>query len=192
VVLLHNIKINSWKNMKLKIFLLVLMVFSNSVYANLYDDAMALYDNKNFKSALNEFEPLAYIGNSKAQNMAGYMYHHGEGVKKDLNKATKFYGMAAENGSALSQYNLGVLYNDRLKNGKLALYWFTKAEQSGDKDSARHLMYLYIDGNIGVDKNLVKAKYWAKKAYKSGRANEDSFQKSIVDMYWKENELWKY
>jgi len=178
--------------MKQKIFLFLFVILSNSVYANLYDDAMELYDNQNFKAALNEFEPLAYIGNSKAQNMAGYMYHHGEGVKKDFNKAAKFYGMAAENGTALSQYNLGVLYNDRLKNGKLALYWFTKAERSGDKDSARHLMYLYIDGDIGVDKDLSKAKYWAEKAYKNGRASENVYSKKVIDMYWEENELWKY
>jgi TPR repeat protein len=179
-------------NMKLKTILFTLLIITGNAYANLYDDAMTLYDNKNYKAALNEFEPLAYIGNRKAQNMTGYMYHHGEGVKKDFNKATKFYGMAAENGAALSQYNLGVLYNDRLKNGKLALYWFTKAEQNGDKDSARHLMYLYIDGDIGVDKDLSKAKYWAQKAYKNGRASESTFSKKIIDMYWKENELWKH
>jgi len=136
--------------------------------------------------------PLAYIGNSKAQNMVGYMYHHGEGVQRDYNKATKFYGMAAENGTALSQYNLGVLYNDRLKNGKLALYWFTKAVESGDPDSARQLMYLFIDGDTGVDKDLSKAKYWAERAYKEGRASESSYFKATIDMYWKENELWKY
>jgi hypothetical protein len=124
--------------------------------------------------------------------MVGYMYHHGEGVQRDYNKATKFYGMAAENGTALSQYNLGVLYNDRLKNGKLALYWFTKAVESGDPDSARQLMYLFIDGDTGVDKDLSKAKYWAERAYKEGRASESSYFKATIDMYWKENELWKY
>jgi len=175
--------------MKLNIFLFLFVILSNSVYANLYDDAMELYNNQNFKAALNEFEPLAYIGNSKAQNMAGYMYHHGEGTKVNLNKAVEFYGMAAENGTALSQYNLGVLYRDTIKNNRLAEYWYSKSANQGDEDAIRNLVYMYTSGESDFKKDFSKARFWIELARKKGISSHTSI---TFDRIWKKNKLWKF
>ena len=40
------------------------------------------------------------------------MYFNGEGVPKDLKEAAKWYRLAAEQGLASAQYNLGLMYAD--------------------------------------------------------------------------------
>ena len=38
------------------------------------------------------------------------MYEHGEGVPKDEAEAVKWYRLAAEQGLAMAQFNLGITY----------------------------------------------------------------------------------
>ena len=45
------------------------------------------------------------------------MYEHGEGVPQDYAEAVRWYRLAADQGYASAQYNLGVMYN----NGKASL-----------------------------------------------------------------------
>ena len=57
----------------------------------------------------------------------GTMYHHGEGVAQNYDEAVKLYRMAADQGYAGAQYNLGVMYASSwglatpLPNGQVAL-----------------------------------------------------------------------
>ena len=45
-----------------------------------------------------------------AQNNLALMYVQGRGVPKDVMKAFKLFRLAAEQGHATAQYNLGVMY----------------------------------------------------------------------------------
>jgi hypothetical protein len=64
------------------------------------------------------------------------MYDYGEGVEQNYWMAEKWYTLAAKQGDADAQYNLGVMYHKGqgpLENHKPALKWFTlAAEQSED------------------------------------------------------------
>ena len=65
------------------------------------------------------------------------MYRKGEGVPQDDKTAVKWWTLAAEQGYALAQYNLGVMY--RYGEGVLQDYvyahmWFDITASNGDED----------------------------------------------------------
>jgi TPR repeat protein len=39
------------------------------------------------------------------------MYYYGEGVSQDINEAAKWFRLAAEQGYAKAEYNLGLMYD---------------------------------------------------------------------------------
>jgi TPR repeat protein len=67
------------------------------------------------------------------------MYFQGDGVLEDHRTAAKYFTLAAEQGDADSQYNLGQMYREGKvlpQNDKTALSWFarswyTKAAEQG-------------------------------------------------------------
>jgi TPR repeat protein len=69
------------------------------------------YRAEDYKTALQEFLPLAEQGVALAQGFLGYMYSTGQGVPQDYAKAVKWYRLAAEQGIAKAQTNLGVMYD---------------------------------------------------------------------------------
>ena len=56
---------------------------------------------------LKEWKPLAEAGDSVAQYNLGQMYRTGDGVIEDYAEALNWYRLAAEQGCAKSQTNLG-------------------------------------------------------------------------------------
>ena len=63
-------------------------------------------------------------------------------MKKDQKKAVEWYTMAAEQGDAAAQYNLGLCYANGhgvKKNIETAVEWFNKAANQGDSDAIRAL-----------------------------------------------------
>ena len=83
---------------------------------------------------------------------------NGQGVPKDLSQATKLFRMAANQGHAKAQYNLGLCY----ANGTglaidmvQAASWYLKAAEQGESDAQFHLGVCYGDG-AGVEKNEVE------------------------------------
>jgi hypothetical protein len=73
------------------------------------------------------------------------MYQNGWGVPRDYAEAMKWYRLAAAQGDALAQNNLGVMYRDSLgvpRDLDQALAWFRKGAAGGDaraQQSLRHL-----------------------------------------------------
>jgi hypothetical protein len=69
------------------------------------------------------------------------MYESGQGVPQDYAEAVRWYRLAAEQGHARAQGNLGVMYD----NGQgvpqdivLAHMWFNIASANGDEDATRN------------------------------------------------------
>src|SRR5260221_13511008 len=77
-----------------------------------FEEAAALYDDKDYKSAMEIAGPLATAGDARAMAMMGAMYQKGEGVKTDLDKAIDWYTKAAEAGHTAAQFALGMIYLD--------------------------------------------------------------------------------
>ena len=87
-----------------------------------------------YETARKEFQALADKGDDKAMIDLGVMYHTGEGVKQDYDKAMDWYlkAYAKRNGDALN--NLGVMYRDGLgvaTNAKIAYLLFLAVHMDG-------------------------------------------------------------
>ncbi len=60
-----------------------------------FDKGMQAYDRVDYAAALREWRPLAEKGDAVAQFFLGFMYHQGQGVKRDYAEAVKWYRKAA-------------------------------------------------------------------------------------------------
>ncbi len=141
-----------------------------NVVATLYDNARMAFMFGQFKVAFKAWAPLAEQGYAKAQASLAWMYHTGNGVKRDLPTAFVWYQKAADQGHAIAQNNLAVMYENGLgtrKNTKAAAYWFRESANSGYSFAQYNLGRLYAEG-IGVKKDLEKARYWWRIASRQG------------------------
>lgn len=71
------------------------------------------------------------------------VYEHGRGVRQDLKQAYALYCKAAQQGDALSAYNIGFMYfNGRglPRNPGLAVHWFLTAAAAGDEFARRQAL----------------------------------------------------
>ena len=156
-----------------------------------FKDGFDAFVKGDYKTAFNEFRPLAEQGDLKAQFALGNMYDNGWGVTQNHKAAVKWYRKAAEQGSPAGQFYLGAKYANGtgvLKDYKEAFKWYQKSAKQGLAEAEFRLGLSYILG-VGVLKDLSKAKYWIKKAYenpKVGTTKED------VEKAWNDFELWKY
>jgi TPR repeat protein len=170
-----------------KISLLILSCFVtfSSLYARGYADTEVLDANQHvimFERGVDAFMageydkcddywlPLARAGDPMAARNIALLYHHGKGVRKDLEEAELFYRLAADNGVTEAQTVLGTLLikGDEFKrNLSDAIKYLTAAHQAGDPIAAWNLGLLYENG-IGVDKNLEKAMSLFQLAARSG------------------------
>ena len=77
----------------------------------------------------------------------GRRYEHGEGVRKNTDRAIRLYCKAAKKGDAAAQYYLGYLYaNGRgvKRNDAQAAAWFHQAAKRGDRHARNMLEALGI------------------------------------------------
>ena len=126
------------------IFAFNIMLFSTQpfVLAQDFNKGLAAYEAGDYDSALEEWNPLAEMGNASAQYKLGYMYKTGKGVPLDYGGAVRWYHLAAIQGNASAQSNLGFMY----KTGKgvpqdflQAYMWYEIANISGHKDAEKWL-----------------------------------------------------
>ena len=115
-----------------------------------------------YEVAYKAWLPLADTGYAKAQASIGWMFHTGNGVKKDMQTAATWYRKAADQGHEIAQNNLGVFYEKGLAgpaNTKKAAIWYQMAADQGYSFAQYNLGMLYVEGR-GVAKDLEQAKYW--------------------------------
>jgi TPR repeat protein len=100
------------------------------------------YLKGDYGAALEEWLPLAELGDAEAQYNLGVMYDEGAGVDRDLPLAAQWYRRAAEQGFIDAQTNLGMMYlagqgvpQDRAE----ARDWLQKAAAQGDAEAAELL-----------------------------------------------------
>lgn len=120
-------------------------IAGSSAFAQDFDKAVDAYNAGDYKTAVQQFLPLAEQGNAVAQYNLGVMYDNGRGVLQDYKEAVRWYRLAAEQGYAMAQHNLGVMYakgKGVLQDYITAHMWFNIASTNGDKNAqkARDLM----------------------------------------------------
>ena len=73
------------------------------------------------------------------------MYDNGEGVPQDYAEAVKWYRLAAEQGDANAQYNLGLMYDNGQgvpQDYAEAVKWYRLAAEQGDAEHNTILGYV--------------------------------------------------
>ncbi len=109
-------------------------------------------------------------------NIANECYKEGE-----YEKALEYFKKAAEKGSVISAYNVGVLYNTGKgvrQDKEEAFCWFEKAAEKG------HVLGQYVCGKAlvygtGTEKDYIKAEFWLKKAADQGDEESATLLRSI-------------
>ena len=102
------------------------------------------------------------------------MYANGQGVQKDDTEAARWYRMAAEQGDAGAQFDLGVNYANGKgvqKDDAEAARWYRLAAEQGEARAQLNLGVMYYFGR-GVRKETVSAHMWFTIAGANG--NEDA------------------
>ena len=72
-----------------------------------FQKGVTAYKSGDYLTALREWKPLAIQGFAPAQNLLGLMCESGQGTPQDHRAAVKWYTLAAKQGLALAQFNLG-------------------------------------------------------------------------------------
>ena len=131
-------------------------------------------------AALNDYdeETEEYPEDGYAECYLGYFHKSGNCVPKDIQKARKWFQIAADCGNEYGQYALNTLHNqscecsrkgnverDNQKNYPAALEWYKKAlELDPGYDWPKfNIGYCYMNG-YGVNKDGVRAIEWYEKA----------------------------
>ncbi len=112
--------------------------------------------------------------------------------KSDYKTALKEWQPLADQGNALAQALLGLMYakgEGVLKDDKQAVKWYQKAADQGNAFAQFNLGWMYASGE-GVLKDLSKAKYWIKKAYENPDVSAGAL--GLAEKAWNQLELWKY
>ena len=110
------------------------------------------------------------------------MHRNGEGVPQDHAKAIKYYTLAADQGVANAQCNLGCIYADGRgvkQNHAMAVEHFRNAAHQGHAAAQYNLGSMYANGE-GVKQNDAKAVEFFCKAAHQGDAVRSSTLESCT------------
>ena len=86
--------------------------------------------DSNFSIVADTLIEVAKQGNVNVQLMLAQHYLEGNGVPKDIEEAMKWFKMAADQGAASAQYNLGQYYMKKNDMSE-AVKWYRKAAEQG-------------------------------------------------------------
>src|SRR6185503_16870082 len=124
--------------------LLCLLASTPALAQASYEEAVLLYEDKDYKGARDIAEAAANNGDARAMAMLGLFYQKGLGVTADLNKAVDWYAKAADKNEVDAQYSLAEIYlNGDLGEADMerGRYWLLKAAEQG-KPEAEHRLGL--------------------------------------------------
>ena len=149
-----------------------------------YGDVEALYELE-FARIRSEAER----GDAEAQFTLGLVLARRDGVTHgDWAEAVKWYRLAAEQGYAAAQHEMGVLCAvgaGMRKEPKAAAEWYRKAAEQGYSMSQFELAHCYGCG-FGVPKDMQESFKWCKLAAEQGNAGA---QAQLGTMYMEEGDV---
>ena len=137
-----------------------------------------LYDNGRFgvvkstKKAAKIYKRAVELGSTSAMERLAFLYHVGDGVKLNRNKAKELYRMAADRGNAVGQANLAKILRTDGKPVEAFQYSMRAAEQ-GYTNAETQVGMAYGTGQ-GVRENLTEAHRWLSRAAAKGDADAAS------------------
>jgi|MDTD01.2.fsa_nt_gb TPR repeat protein len=146
----------------------VTMVAAATAWAD-YQMGEEAFENRDYKGALAELQPLAEQGDARSQYLLGTMYRQGLLGVPDKEKGRQWLTMAADGGNADAQFSLGLMYfqgeirppKDAKKTDPLAAAFdlFQRAAEQGHSDAQLYLGQMYENG-MGIRRDRVEALKW--------------------------------
>lgn len=132
-------------------------------------------------AAPSEWEFDAMAGDSFAQNVAGMAYKHGIGVRQDHGASILWFHLAAVQGEADAQFNLGLVYDSRADglyrnkraapaDDEEAFKWYRLSAGQGHTGAQVRLAQLYAQGRGVSAPDPVQAYKWLTVAAARGDA----------------------
>lgn len=136
------------------------------------------YDSEQFQSAIESLSPVtvaeweqkAKAGNLLAQNVLGMAYKYGRGTEQNHARSLQWFRVAADQGDADAQFNLGRIYGKAFgtyaklraapQDDVQAVYWYCKSAEQGYRPAQFSLAEIYEEGGQGIPRDYVKAYYW--------------------------------
>ena len=104
-----------------------------------FDKGVAAYESGDFATALREWRPLAKQGNAVCPVQSGWDVRRSDEVfHRIIRPRRSGYRLAAEQGDAGAQFNLGGMYDSGEgvpQDYKTAAKWYRLAAEQGDADS---------------------------------------------------------
>ena len=135
-----------------------------------FQAGMQAYSQRDYKTAMERWRPLAEDGNTSAQVNMGVMFFEGLGVARDYEEALKWYKMAAMKGHAEAEYNLGLAYaqgRGTQQDQREALRWYRQSAERDYLPAQMMLAKMYYEGQ-GVAVNHAEAARWYRQAAYQG------------------------
>jgi TPR repeat protein len=145
------------------------------------DEAILAHHEERYAAAFANLKSWAYLGNSSAFMMLGFMYDSGQGTRRNKKLAIYWYKRAAEDGDGGAATNLATVYRDS-GNAKLEFYWYKRAVDLGDDDALVDLGIRYLSGK-GVRRNAAAAARCFSKALRS-EDNCEASRDTARQMLW--------
>ena len=134
-----RLKITMKRMLVLLVLSLPLLVGNPATSADYQKGADAALQ-RDFVTALREWEPLAEQGGATSQFQLGWLYYVGNGVTQNYETALKWYKLAAEQGYAYAQSAVGRMYADGhgiSQDYTRAYMWFSIAASLWDPDAEK-------------------------------------------------------
>lgn len=152
--------------------------------------ALAFEDDYIWQEIYSQTLPKAESGDAKEQYKLALMFEKGNGVKKSVAKAFRWYEKSAEQGHDKAIFKVGLSYlqgNGVKKSYQKALKWFKTAGNKGNVRAFYYLGSMFAKGQ-GVEKNLNQSLEWYIKADKGDYPLANERIKLIVSALKKEKQ----
>ena len=150
--------------------LIALSLFSNregekaAQSAVIYEQVNRAIQADNFQQAYELIQPLANASDPRAQTMLGWLYLHGMGVEKNVERALRYLSMAAEQGDSHAQQALGAVYlkgEHVAQDFKRAREFLIAAANKNDGHANYLLGWIYENGQgVSIDQTAATAYYY--------------------------------
>lgn len=157
----------------LLLYLACLAVLPSTAVADSLKDAQRAYSEGDFKRVEKLVRASAEKGDVRSQSMLGAVFFEsGQREPADFKEAMKWFQLAAAQGDAPAQLNLGTMYAAGLGvslNAKEAVRWYRLAGAQGIALAQLNLGMMYAQG-YGIPINLKEGVRWYRMAAEQGNA----------------------
>ncbi len=158
--------------MKRVLVLIAFLLCAGPAWAETFEEAVSLFEEKNYAGARQIAEPLASSGDPRAMAMMGAMALKGLGAAENIIAAHDWFKKAAEKNHPGAQFSLAMMYFDGSLQNADVDEGLKLLEQSanGGNAQAQYNLGLFYTGAYGAEPDWPNAVGWFTKGAEQGLA----------------------